>query len=176
MKNRKVSIVTDLDGRKIVFIHDILFKGKRKVDWKEVKNYLKNFVGKCYEIEENAEKIYLGGQLPIEYTGSDSRTAINGTAAKAKANAAQGIPELIQIASNPVWEENKKERHAEDAKYGWYRYDVRFALPVYDDAGEIMRYNIFHARLLVNHAANNRKYLYDILAIKKETSGPQQSV
>ena len=29
-----------------------------------------------------------------------------------------------------------------DAKYGWYRYDVRFAIPVYSDAGELERYNI----------------------------------
>lgn len=35
-----------------------------------------------------------------------------------------------------------------DAKYGWYRYDVRFALPVYDDkSGEVCRYNIFFARM-----------------------------
>jgi hypothetical protein len=36
----------------------------------------------------------------------------------------------------------------------------------------LVRYNIFHARLLINHAENGRKYLYDILAIKKETSKP----
>ncbi len=38
----------------------------------------------------------------------------------------------------------------------------------------VVRYNIFDARLLVNHAENGKKYLYDILAIKKETSKPQQ--
>lgn len=30
-----------------------------------------------------------------------------------------------------------------------------------------VRYNIFKARLLINHAANNKKYLYDVLVIKK---------
>ncbi len=39
-----------------------------------------------------------------------------------------------------------------------------------------VKYNIFHARLLINHAENGRKYLYDILVIKKETSKPQQDV
>ena len=29
--------------------------------------------------------------------------------------------------------ENVKKKHEKAAKYGWYRYDVRFALPVYDD-------------------------------------------
>ena len=95
---------------------------------------------------------------------------------EAKANVAQGIPELIETATNPIWEENKKLKHERDAKYGWYRYDVRFAIPVYSDAGELERYNIFAARLLVNHSANGKKYLYDILNIKKETSRPQHDV
>ena len=48
---------------------------------------------------------------------------------------------------------------------------IRFALPVYEE-NTLVRYNIFHARLLINHAENGRKYLYDILAVKKETSKP----
>jgi hypothetical protein len=63
------------------------------------------------------------------------------------------------------------EKHNKNAKFGWYRYDVRFALPVYEE-NTLVRYNIFHARILINHAENGRKYLYDILAIKKETSKP----
>lgn len=54
--------------------------------------------------------------------------------------------------------------------YGWYRYDSRFALPVYDDNGEMKRYNIFHASLIVRYEENKKMYLYDILDIKKETS------
>ena len=50
-----------------------------------------------------------------------------------------------------------------------YRYDTRFALPVYGDDGNIERYNIFRGRLLIRHASSGRKYLYDILEIKKET-------
>ena len=80
---------------------------------------------------------------------------------------------MIQNAINPVHEENKKEKHNKDAKNGWYRYNIKFAVPVYEN-GEILRYNIFNAKLLVNHAENGKKYLYDILTIKKETSKPQQ--
>ena len=73
-----------------------------------------------------------------------------------------------------------KEKHSINARdfksgaaYGWYRYDIRFALPVYDDkTGNIARYNIYSASMLVRHANDDRKYLYDILAIKKETSSP----
>lgn len=36
----------------------------------------------------------------------------------------------------------------------------------------LVRYNIFRAQLLINHAKNGRKYLYNTFAIKKETSKP----
>ena len=42
------------------------------------------------------------------------------------------------------------------------------------DTSGLVRYNVFGARLLINHAENGKKYLYDILTIKKETSKPQQ--
>lgn len=171
IENRNVNIITDADGKKLVLINDIRFKGKRQIDWDDVKQYLEGYVGDYYEIAENAERIFIGSELPEEYTESESRKSLMGANAKAKANAATAIPELIQIASNPTFEENRKEKHNKNAKYGWYRYDVRFALPVYEE-NVLVRYNIFHARLLINHAENGRKYLYDILAIKKETSKP----
>ena len=68
-----------------------------------------------------------------------------------------------------------EEKHNKNAKNGWFRYNVRFALPVCNN-GILMRYNIFSALLLINYAENGRKYLYDILAVKKETSKPQQDV
>ena len=37
MTERKVTVITDADGRKIVMINDILFKG-RKIDWKLVRD------------------------------------------------------------------------------------------------------------------------------------------
>ncbi|GFI48597.1 hypothetical protein IMSAGC019_03934 [Lachnospiraceae bacterium] len=160
-----------LEKDSLVLIKDIRFKGKRQISWDDVKQYLEGYVGDYYEIEENAERIYIGSELPEEYTESESRKSLMGANAKAKANATTAVPELIKIASNPAFEENRKEKHNKNAKYGWYRYDVLFALPVYDE-NVLVRYNIFHARLLINHAENSRKYLYDILAIKKETSKP----
>ena len=170
---RNVSIITNSDGDKLVLINNIEFRGKRKINWDEVKTYLKNYVGTCYQIEETAEIVYIGNELPEEYTESESRKALMGANAKAKANAATAIPELIQVARNKEYQENFKEKHNKDAKNGWYRYDVRFALPVYEQ-DVLVRYNVFKARLLINHAENGKKYLYDILAVKKETSRPQQ--
>ncbi|PWT27555.1 hypothetical protein [Butyrivibrio fibrisolvens] len=45
-----------------------------------------------------------------------------------------------------------------------------FGLPVYGDDGEVSGYNIFYARLLIRHAGSGKKYLYDVMEIKKETS------
>ncbi len=121
------------------------------------------------------EKIYIGNQLPDEYANSNYTKSLKGRSAKAKANASQGIPEIIGSAINKEYQANRKEKHNKDAKYGWYRYDIRFALPVYDN-DILTGYNVFSARLLVNHAENGKKYLYDILAIKKEASRPPQDV
>lgn len=171
--NRNINIITDADGNKLVLINDIRFKGKRNIDWDEVAKYLKGYVGDFYEISETAEKIYIGNELVKEFPESKSRTALKGATAKAKANSATAIPELVQVARNPKWEENKKDKHNKDAKYGWYRYDIRFALPVYEEE-ILIRYNVYKGQLLINHAENGYKYLYDILAIKKETRNPQQ--
>ena len=167
IESRNINIIVDADGNRLVLINDIVFKGKRNVNWDEVKTYLEQYVGDYYEIEETSEKVYIGNKLPDEYTGSESKKILLGANAKAKANAATAIPELIQIAKNPSYQENKKEKHDKDAKHGWYRYDVRFAIPVYENE-VLIRYNVFRARLLINHAENGKKYLYDILAIKKE--------
>lgn len=171
--DRNVNIIHEPNGKKIVLINDIRFKCKKKEDWKEVEEYLKGYIGEFYEIEETSDKVFISSNFPDEYVSSESRLALKGTAAKAKANAVQGIPELIQIATNKEYSENTKQKHNKDAKYGWYRYDVRFALPVYDDkSNEICRYNIFFARMLVRHDKDGKKYLYDLLTVKKETSSP----
>lgn len=172
-ENRKVRVMEDATGGKVVYIDEIVFKGKRKIQWMDVEEYLGNYVGQHYIVEETKEIIYIGNEFPEEYAQSESRKALMGASAKAKANASLAIPELIQIASNPQYEENKKESHAKNAKYGWYRYDVQFAIPVFEEE-QVLRHNVYSARLLVNHASNGKKYLYDILAIKKETSRPQQ--
>ena len=69
------------------------------------------------------ENIYVGSDFPDEYTGSKDTARLKGTLAKAKANAAQGIPELVKIATNKRYQENLKDKHIKDAKYDWYRYD-----------------------------------------------------
>ena len=170
---RKVSVIEDLNGKKIVFVHDILFKGKRAVNWDEVEKYLRQYVGEFYQIEDCNKMIYIGSDLPDEYTHSNYTRILKGANAKAKANATQGIPMLLQCATNRRWQENYKGKHNVDAKYGWYRFTTRFALPVYDsNTGELERFNIFRIEMLIRHATDGNLYLYDMVNIKKETSTP----
>jgi len=167
---RNVSVIQDVDGNNIVMINDIRFKGKRSVEWSDVEKYLRQYVGDFYQIAETEDIIYIGTDLPDEYSSSNYTKHIKGTIAKAKANVAQAIPEMIEIATSKTFEDNKKNKHSRHAKNGWYRYDTRFALPVYDENGEVTRYNVFRARLLIRHASSGEMYLYDVLEIKKETS------
>lgn len=165
-------VIKNLGGKNTVLIPDIRFRGKRKIYWKEVEQYLKQYVGSWYEVAETAEKIYIGSDFPDEYAGSEDTGKLMGALAKAKANAAQRIPELIHIAVNRSLSPNYEKKHERDAKYGWCRYDTQFALPVYGQAGNTERYNIYSARMLVRNAEDGKKYLYDLLRIKKEMSTP----
>lgn len=167
-EKRNVSVILDVNGNKIVVINDILFKGK-KIDWNEVAEYLKRYVGEFYTIAEEGETVYIGKELPDEYTRSKYSTVIRGKTEKVKANAVQGLPEMIENATGKQHTPNKKQKHKKDAKYGWYKYETRFAIPVFADTGEVEQYKVFRAAMIIRHGADNKKYIYDIINIKKET-------
>lgn len=169
---RNINIVRDINGNKIVLINDIIFKGRQNIEWVEVEKYLKQYVGEFMEIAESKEIVYIGNDLPDEYTSSNYTVKLKGTLAKAKANASQGIPEIIKIAVNKRFQNNLEKKHNYNARFGWYRYDSRFALPVLDENGEVTRYNVFRAELIIRHSADGKYYLYDIIRLKKETGTP----
>lgn len=169
---KNINVIKDLNGKNIVIINDIRFQGKRSINWDDVKEYLKKCVGEYYTIIETGDVVHIGTDLPDEYTGSADTYRLRGTVAKAKANASQGIGQMIEIATDSKFTVNNKAKHKIDAANGWYRFDSRFALPVFSEDGEIERYNVFHVYLIIRHDANGRKYLYDIIKIKKETSNP----
>ena len=123
-------------------------------------------------ILETSDTVYIGTNFPAEFKGSSDTMRLKGTNAKAKANAAQEIPMLLKFASNKRWQKNFKDKHGVDARYGWYRFTSRFALPVYSNNGELERYNIFRIEMLIRHASDDKLYLYDMVNIKKETGTP----
>ena len=116
---------------KTIEVNDIRFKGKRSINWNDVKEYLKEYVGDFYKIASTGDVIYIGSDLPSEYSGSKYTNSLKGANSKAKANAASGLPEMIEIAVGKHFRINQEMKHKRDAKNGWYRYDSKFALPVY---------------------------------------------
>ena len=155
--DKNVSIVTDLDGSKIVLINDVRFKSRRGIDWNEVERYLKE---------------YIGTDFPDEFSHSNDTKGLKGANMKAKANMVPAIGELIQIAMDKGEYPDYNEKHGSKAKFGWYRYNTRFGLPVYDESGNLERYNIFTTRMLVRCDEDGKLYLYDLVRTKKETSKP----
>ena len=147
--NTHYSVIKDADNRNIVIINDIRFRGKRKINWSEVEEYIKQYIGSFFEIAESGDVVYIGKDFPDEYSGSEDSARLQGTLAKAKANAAQGIPQLIENASNKRYKENLAYKHKGTARLGWYRFTSRFALPVYESDGEILRYNVFRIEVLI---------------------------
>ena len=170
--DRNVTVVTEPDGKKIVLINDIRFKSRRTIDWDEVENYLREYIGQCFEIMETSEKVYIGTDFPDEFSHSRDTKNLKGANEKAKANIAPAIDKLIQIVTNKKEYPDYENKHKSKAELGWYRYDTRFGIPVYSEEGELIRYNIFSTRMLVRCDKDGCLYLYDLVRTKKETSKP----
>lgn len=60
---RNISVIQDVDGNNIVITNYIRFKRKRSVDWKDVREYLKEYVGEFYTIATTGDVIYIGFDL-----------------------------------------------------------------------------------------------------------------
>ena len=76
---------------------------------------------------------------------------------------------MIEIATNRKWSKNRGSGK-KDAKYGVYKYDTRFAFPVYDSKGKKIRAKAYDATLVIINSSDGKKYLYDVTEIKENTS------
>jgi len=81
---------------------------------------------------------------------------------------------MIEIASHKKDYPDYDKKHGSKAKFGWYRYDTRFGLPVYNEEDILVRYNIFIVKMLVRCDKDGKLYLYDFVRTKKETSKPHE--
>ena len=158
----------------IAIIEDIIFMNKQNIPWNQVEQYLKRYIGKEYQVEETGDVIHIAGDFPNEFAESKYTKSLRGAIAKVKANAAQIVGEMIVLAENKRWVENKDNKHAKDAEKGWYRYDCYFAMKVQGSNESEERMNFYKATLVVRSALSGM-YLYDIINIKKEASPPHES-
>ncbi len=167
---KELVIALDAKGHKVVVINEILFYGKKNLPWDKVEQYLKRYIGKVVTVAETGEEDHIGPDFPDEYKGSEDTIKTRGAYAKAKANAVQGIEEMIRIARKTSELKNLKNRKLEKAKYGWYRYLTRFALPIINEENVITHYNVYLATLVVRIDSRKRLFLYDVVNITKESS------
>lgn len=173
--NKKVGRNTGIkNSKRIPEIHNIIFKNKQNIPWNKVEEYLKRYIGRTYVVEAYKDKISIVGDFPDEYAESKYTKSLRGAVAKAKANAAQIIEELILYADNRRWIENQNEKHLKNASQGWYRYDTLFVLPVKGSSETVERKNVYKATLVVRKTEKGM-FLYDIINIKKEASTPLES-
>lgn len=158
----------------IAYMDNLQFRSRRSVKWDKAEQIAKQYVGNSYCIEETSEIIVVGSDFPDEFCHSEERMKTRGANEKARANIVCVIGEMIRIASNKRTNPDYGNRHGKKAEYGWYRYDTRFAIPEYDNKERPERYNIYRACMIVRHAADGKKYLYDFTRIKKEGVQPVQ--
>ena len=64
---------------------------------------------------------------------------------------------------------NLKDKHAADASGGWFYGEVHFSIPITDDKKKIVGSNSFRGRMIMRQSNDGKRYLYDIIDIKKET-------
>jgi len=167
--DKGVQVIYNNDGtvNRIKTNEDIFKNNEGKSIAKTIKEYLEEHINEYADIIESGQKVYLGEDLPSEYAYSENMKELSARDKLAKGRAATGLKEIIGNATNRRWESNKKAKHNQNAKYGFYRYDTTFSF----------EYNgkekIYTGTVLIRNDANGKKYLYDILDVhpKKISNG-----
>lgn len=161
----RFSLKQTSDGKDYVMVKNAMTNAELK-NHQAIANYIAQHIGEVYTIIESGQKVYIGKDLPNEYTHSRyTQNILNSNRHKAKNKAVSNLGEIVEIATNRRWEKTT-HTHNKDAAYGMYRYDTTFAFPV---KGVPKTYKAYDAELLIRNASDGKKYLYDIVAIKENT-------
>ena len=150
-----------------VIIEEVKFR-TRNINWKEVERELNSYVSKEYTINEINEIIHIDKDFPDEFSHSQDSLQLVGANKKAKANMVTIIGELINNAINCAHYPDYEKRHGKKASNGWNRYDIGFSLPVYDEKGDIVKYNNYSGRMVVRCDEKGWLYLYDFVRIRRD--------
>lgn len=163
--------VREVDGQQIAWIENSGLSSKDLRDHKKIAEYIGRHIGEVYTIIESGQRVYIGEDLPSEYTQSEYTKRLlknNPATLKAKNRASDALGDMIEIASGRRWEKTK-HTHNKDAKFGMYRYNSRFAFAVNGGNGA-PNVHAYDVELLIRNASDGKKYLYDIVNIKKNTA------
>lgn len=128
---------------------------------KETIKNINNHRGEVYKITETNNNVIIDKKTSREYSFSKYSRNLDMEDKKIKGLLSKYLKEIINNSGKRIYSSNKKSKHVKDAKYGFYRYKIVFS--IINDLNE----NIYEAVVLVRNDANTKKYLYDILDIKK---------
>lgn len=161
-----------VNGKQVVWIENNALTNKQLSDHRAVADYIAQHIGEVYTIIESGQKVYIGKDLPGEYTQSKYTSYLrqrNRQLLKAKNKAVSDLGMMIETSTNRRWEKTEHTQN-KDAKYGMYRYDSAFAFPVRNADGTVASIRVYDMNLLVRNASDGKKYLYDIVNIKENTT------
>ena len=158
--------IKEIGGKLVVWVDEDVLAGKPTTQSNSsfIRTYLAQHINDVYTILESRNKVYPAKRLPDEYLRSKSAQNLanfNRSLFRAKLRMVPGIDEMIKIATNRRAEKTR-HTHNKNAKYGVYRYDARVA---FQGSQTIEAYT---AELVILNASDGRKYLYDIVNIKKD--------
>lgn len=121
--DKRFSLKRTSDGRKYVMVENTMTNAQLN-DPQAIADYIAQHIGEVYTIIESGQRVYIGDDLPAEYTRSRyTQSIIKSQKSKAKNKAVSNLGEMIEIATNRRWEQTK-HAHNKDAAYGMYRYDM----------------------------------------------------
>lgn len=120
---------------------------------------------------DGATEVYLGQDLPGEYTWSFDTRRAGYFDKRAKMQASTVLKDMIYLGENGRWKANAKEKHAIDAANGWTRFDVKFAVPGLNDT-----YKVYTGYAVIRNDADGKSYLYDVVNVKYKETLPSDRV
>lgn len=128
---------------------------------KKAKRIIESQKNKTYKNLESSYNVLIDNKVSNEYIYSKNTRNLSKELKKVKCILSNYLKELILLGKDKEIINIKKDKHTYDAKYGFYRYKIRFSLKDKEET-------IYNAVLLIRNSYNGKKYLYDILDIKKE--------
>ncbi len=128
---------------------------------KETLKNIKNQKGISYKITETNNNVFIDKKTAYEFVYSKSSVLNNKQQKLIKSKLSKYLKQIINNSTDKIYTTNKKEKHSKDAKYGFYRYKITFS--ILNKGVE----DLYEAIVLIRNSEDTKKYLYDILNIKK---------
>ncbi len=128
---------------------------------KEIMKNINSQKGLIYKIAETNNNIIIDKKTSKEYTFSNYSRRSSKENKRIKGILSRYLKEVINNSNDRKFVNYKKKKHIKDAKYGFYKYKITFS--ILNKGVE----NFYEAIVLIRNSEDTKKYLYDILNIKK---------